>query len=54
MAGHHISQINQLRAKQYDQEAETWEAMKAHMYKLADTLAGAIAKQFPDKFASAG
>jgi hypothetical protein len=51
--GHHISQINQLRAKEYDQEAETWEAMKGHMYKLADTLAGAIAKQFPDKFASA-
>jgi len=51
--GHHISQINQLRAKQYDQEAETWEAMKGHMYKLADTLAGAIAKQFPDKFAQA-
>lgn len=50
--GHHILQINQLRAKQYDQEAETWEAMKGHMYKLADTLAGAIAKQFPDKFAS--
>jgi hypothetical protein len=49
--GHHISQINQLRAKEYDQEAETWEAMKGHMYKLADTLAGAIAKQFPDKFA---
>jgi len=52
--GHHILQINQLRAKQYDQEAETWEAMKGHMYKLADTLAGAIAKQFPDKFAQAG
>ena len=52
--GHHISQINQLRAKQYDQEAETWAAMKGHMYKLADTLAGAIAKQFPDKFAQAG
>lgn len=51
--GHHIMQINQLRAKQYDQEAETWAAMKDHMNKLADTLAGAIAKQFPDKFASA-
>ena len=48
--GHHIAQINQLRGKQYDQEAETWAMMKDHMYKLADTLAGAIAKQFPDKF----
>jgi len=48
--GHHVTQIQQLRAKQYDQEAETWEAMKKHMYILADTLADAIAKQFPDKF----
>ena len=48
--GHHITQIQQLRGKQYDQEAETWEAMKNHMYTLADALAGAIAKQFPDKF----
>ncbi len=48
--GHHITQIQQLRAKQYDAEAQTWEAMKSHMYTLADTLAGAIAKQFPAKF----
>jgi hypothetical protein len=51
--GHHVTQIQQLRAKQYDQEAETWEEMKGHMYTLSDTLAGAIAKQFPDKFAAA-
>lgn len=50
--GHHVTQIKQLRAKQYDQEAQTWEAMKNHMYMLSDTIAGAIAKQFPDKFAS--
>lgn len=48
--GHHVLEIQQLRAKQYDQEAETWEAMKDHMYVLADTLAGALAKQFPAKF----
>ncbi len=48
--GHHITQIQQLRAKQYDAEAKTWEAMKSHMFTLADTLAGAIAKQFPAKF----
>lgn len=48
--GHHVSQIQQLRAKQYDAEAKTWEAMKSHMYTLSDTLAGAIAKQFPAKF----
>ncbi len=48
--GHHVTQIQQLRAKQYDAEAQTWEAMKGHMYALADTLAAAIAKQFPAKF----
>ena len=48
--GHHLQEIQQLRAKQYAQEAETWEAMKKHMYVIADALAGAIAKQFPNKF----
>jgi hypothetical protein len=48
--GHHIQQIQQLKAKQYAEEAQTWEAMKQHMYVIADALAGAIAKQFPDKF----
>ncbi len=48
--GHHVTQIQQLRAKQYEPEAQTWEAMKGHMYTIADTLAGAIAKQFPAKF----
>lgn len=48
--GHHIQQIQQLHDKQYAQEAQTWNAMKNHMYVIADALAGAIAKQFPDKF----
>jgi len=48
--GHHVQQIQQLHNKQYQQESETWEAMKNHMYGIADALAGAIAKQFPDKF----
>jgi len=48
--GHHVQQINQLRAKHYPGEAQTWEAMKQHMYVIADALAGAIAKQFPAKF----
>lgn len=47
---HHTQAILQLRDKQYDQEAQTWEAMKMHMYALADALTGAIAKQFPAKF----
>ena len=48
--GHHIQEIQQLRGKQYAEEAQTWEAMKKHMYVIADALAGAIAKQFPAKF----
>lgn len=48
--GHHLQEIQQLRGKQYGEEAQTWEAMKKHMYVIADALAGAIAKQFPAKF----
>lgn len=48
--GHHIQQNQQLTSKQYAQEAQTWEAMKKHMYVIADALARAIAKQFPAKF----
>jgi hypothetical protein len=47
---HHVQQIQEFQAKQYDQEAKTWAAMKDHMYVIADALAGAIAKQFPEKF----
>jgi hypothetical protein len=48
--GHHVQQIQQVQSKQYAQEAQTWEAMKRHMYVIADALAGAIAKQFPRQF----
>lgn len=48
--GHHIQEIQQLKAKQYNEEAQTWAAMKQHMYVIADALAGAIAKQFPANF----
>ncbi|HEY3327799.1 MAG TPA: hypothetical protein VGK14_11615 [Novimethylophilus sp.] len=47
---HHQQQIQQLHDKQYPQEAQTWEAMKEHMYGIADALTGALAKQFPAKF----
>lgn len=49
--GHHIQQTQQLQAEQYAEEAQTWEAMKQHMYVIADALVGAIEKQFPNKFA---
>jgi hypothetical protein len=48
--GHHLQQNQQIKSKQYEQEAQTWETMKRHMYVIADALAGAIAKQFPAKF----
>jgi hypothetical protein len=48
--GHHLSQIQQLKAKQYADEAKTWAEMEVHMYVIADALTGAIAKQFPEKF----
>jgi len=48
--GHHVQQIQQVQSKQYADEANTWEAMKQHMYVIADALAGAIAKQFPKQF----
>ena len=47
---HHMEQIRQLKAGQYEQEAATWSAMTKHMYVLADALVGGIAEQFPDKF----
>lgn len=48
--GHHVQQIQQFRDGQYAEEARTWEAMKGHIYVIADALAGALAKQFPAKF----
>ena len=48
--GHHVDQIKQLKAGEYEQEASTWAAMKDHIYVLADALASGIAKQFPDTF----
>ena len=48
--GHHVQQNQQLAAHDLAAEARTWEAMKSHVYTIADALAGGIAKQFPDKF----
>lgn len=47
---HHVQQVDQLDARQYDQEAATWAAMKDHVYVIADALASGIAKQFPEQF----
>ncbi len=48
--GHHIVQIQQLQAKDYAGEAQTWADMSQHMYVISDAIAGALAKQFPAKF----
>lgn len=48
--GHHVQQIDQLRAGDYAAEARTWDAMRTHMYALADTLTDALARQFPQRF----
>ncbi len=46
---HHVQQIGEFKAQQFDAEARTWAAMTHHMYVIADALAEGIAKQFPDK-----
>ena len=48
--GHHMAQIDAVLAKNFVAEATTWEAMKKHIYTIADALAGGIEKQFPEKF----
>jgi hypothetical protein len=47
---HHVQQNQQIAAKDWAGEARTWEAMKSHMYVIADALGAGIAKQFPEKF----
>lgn len=46
---HHAQQIRQVMAGDTAGEARTWTAMQSHMDGVADALASAIAKQFPDK-----
>lgn len=48
---HHAAQIEQVMAGDMAAEARTWQAMQAHMDVIADALAGALARQFPDKAA---
>lgn len=48
--GHHLAQIQQLQAKDYAGEAQTWADMTQHVYVIADALADALAQQFPAQF----
>ncbi len=47
---HHVAQSNQVAAKDFRGEAQTWHAMRKHMLTISDSIAGALAKQFPEKF----
>jgi hypothetical protein len=47
---HHVAQINQIAAKDFRNEAETWHAMRQHMLLIADSITDALAKQLPDRF----
>ncbi len=49
--GHHMAQIDAISSKDYASEAKTWDAMRRHVYVIADVLANGIVKQFPNKFA---
>lgn len=46
---HHATEIQQIMAGDTKGEQATWATMQQHMDVIADALAGAIAKQFPDK-----
>jgi hypothetical protein len=46
---HHQKQIDLIMSGDTAGEATEWTAMQSHMDMIADALAGAIAKQFPDK-----
>ena len=46
---HHSQQINLILAGDTEGEAAEWTAMQSHMDMIADALAAAIARQFPDK-----
>ncbi|MBJ6981278.1 hypothetical protein [Luteimonas sp. MC1572] len=46
---HHSRQVDLILADDTAGEAAEWSAMQTHMDMIADALAGAIAKQFPDK-----
>ncbi|MFC5570992.1 hypothetical protein ACFPN1_13070 [Lysobacter yangpyeongensis] len=46
---HHAAQIGEIMRGDSVAEAKTWTAMQKHMDVIADAMAGALAKQFPQK-----
>lgn len=49
--GHHAAQIGQIMRGDMAAEQVTTKAMRSHMDTIADAMASALAKQFPDKAA---
>lgn len=47
--GHHMQQIEAVHRSDFEQEAVVWDAMLGHVYRIADAMADALARQFPDK-----
>jgi hypothetical protein len=45
-----VVEIDQINAKDFTMEAETWNAAKEQAYKIADILAEGVVKQFPRRF----
>jgi hypothetical protein len=48
--GHHVAQSRQIAAGDFQSEAGTWHAMRKHVLQIADTIADALGKQFPERF----
>jgi hypothetical protein len=46
---HHAAQIGEVMRGDRKAEANTWAAMQKHMDVIADAMAGALARQFPQK-----
>jgi hypothetical protein len=45
-----VAQINQIASGDFQDEAATWHAMRKHVMEIADAIADALGKQFPDRF----
>jgi hypothetical protein len=45
-----MAQSSQVASGDFRSEAQTWHAMRKHMLTISDSIASALAKQFPDRF----
>ncbi len=47
----HMTQIEEINAKNFEAEAKTWEQEKSQIFQIADALSDGIVKQFSQRFA---